>query len=191
MKTLLLFATLPALLLLAAWGVNPAGATSPRQTTNVCAPNPDPATPESNQVDTPAPGARVSSPVTVRGRIAAFEAVFKVTIFDAAGNTVADVRGMSAEGFTLSPFEAQVPFSVTAETPACMWVYQPSGRDGSPSTVVQIPLTLLLAAAAGGLPGTGGASASNSATWPAIAALAGMLLLIPGATAVAVAVKRR
>ena len=190
MKTLLLTLTISALLL-ATWGDNPVRATSPGQTTNVCAPNPDPATPDFNQVNTPAPGARVSSPVTVRGRIAAFEAVFKVTIFDAAGNTVADVRGMSAEGQVLAPFEAQIPFSVTAETQACMWVYQPSGRDGSPSTVVQIPLTLLPDAPAGGLPGTGGASPSDSNTWQAVILLAGLLLLISGATALAVAVKHR
>jgi hypothetical protein len=191
MKTLLLLTTLPALLLVAALGDNPVGATSPGQTTNVCAPNPDPATPDTNQVDTPTAGARVTSPVTVRGRILAFEAVFKVTIFGAAGNQIADARGMSAEGTALSPFEVQVPFSVTAETPACMWVYAPSARDGSPSNVIQIPVTLLPASAAGGLPGTGGASPSDPGVWPAVIVLAGMLLLLSSATAVAVALKRR
>jgi Immunoglobulin-like domain of bacterial spore germination len=191
MKTLLLLATLPALLLLAAWGNNPVVATSPSQITSVCPPNPDPATPDTNQVDAPTAGTRITSPVIVRGRILAFEAVFKVTIFGAAGNQIADARGMSAEGTALSPFEVQVPFSVTAETPACMWVYAPSARDGSPSNVIQIPLTLLPAAAAGGLPGTGGGSSSDSETWPALSALAGMLLLFSGGTALAAVVKRR
>ena len=190
MKTLLLTLTISALLL-ATWGDNPVRATSPDQTTNVCAPNPAPAGPDTNQVDTPTAGDRVSSPVTVRGRILAFEAVFKVTIFDAAGNTIADARGMSAEGTALSPFEVQVPFSVTTETPACMWVYAPSARDGSPENVVQIPLRLAPAGAAGGLPGTGDGYAPGSDAWPAVVALAGMLLLLSGATALAVAVKRR
>ena len=191
MRTLLLLATLPVLLLMAAQGDNPAGATSPNQTTNVCAPNPSPATPDTNQVDTPTAGARVTSPVTVRGRIAAFEATFRVAIFDGAGNTIADVQGMSSEGQVLAPFEVRVPFSVTSETPACMWVFESSARDGSPVNVVQIPFTLLPASAAGGLPGTGGASPSDSNTWPAVTVEAGMLLLLSGATAAAVAVKRR
>jgi Immunoglobulin-like domain of bacterial spore germination len=190
MKTLFLTLTISALLL-ATWSENPVGATSPNQTTNVCAPNPAPAGPDTNQVDTPTAGDLVTSPVTVRGRILAFEAVFKVTIFDAGGNTIADARGMSAEGTALSPFEVQVPFSVAAETSACMWVYAPSARDGSPENVVQIPLRLAHAGAAGGLPGTGNGYPPGSDTWPAFVALAGMLLLLSGAAALSVAVKRR
>jgi Immunoglobulin-like domain of bacterial spore germination len=190
MKTLLLVAALPALLLLAAWGGNPAGATSSGQTTNVCAPNPAPATSDTNQVDAPTAGARVSSPITVRGRIAAFEATFRVAIFDGAGTTIADVQGMSSEGQVLAPVEVQVPFSVTSETPACMWVFETSARDGSPVNVVQMPLTLLPPTTAGGLPGTGDSPLSPaSSVWPAIVALAGIFLL-SGALAVAVAAKR-
>jgi hypothetical protein len=190
MKTILLLAT-SALLLVASWGYSGAAATRANQTTNVCAPNPSPATPDTNQVDTPAAGARVSSPVTVRGRIAAFEATFRVAIFDGAGNTSADVQGMSSEGQTLAPFEVLVPFSATSEIPACMWVFESSARDGSPVNVVQIPITLLPATAAGGLPGTGGGSPPGSVAWPAILALGGTLLLLSAASAVAVAVKRR
>jgi hypothetical protein len=191
MKTLLLVLTIPALVLLATWAQGKTAVTSASQTTNVCAANPSPATPDFNQVDTPTVGDRVSSPVTVRGRILAFEATFKIEIFDGAGNRLADVVAMSSDGTMLSPFEAQAPFLVTAETPACMWVYERSARDGSPFQVRQIALTLLPAGAAGGLPGTGQGSPPGSPAWPAVVALAGMLLLFSGGTALAVAVKRR
>jgi hypothetical protein len=72
-----------------------------------------------------------------------------------------------------------------------MWVYEESARDGSPFQVRQIPLTLLPAGAAGGLPGTGQGPPPDSSGWPAVAALAGMLLLLSGASVVAAAAKRR
>ncbi len=109
MKTLLLTLTISALLL-ATWGDNPVAGHEPQPDHQRLRTQPRlPRRPDTNQVDTPTAGDRVSSPVTVRGRILAFEAVFKVTIFDAAGNTIADARGMSAEGHVLSPFEVQVP----------------------------------------------------------------------------------
>jgi Immunoglobulin-like domain of bacterial spore germination len=100
MRTLLLVLTIPALILLATMGQGKV--ISANQTTNVCPANPSPATPDFNQVDTPTAGDRVSSPVSVRGRIAAFEATFKIKIFDAGGNVLADVTGMSSEGQTLA-----------------------------------------------------------------------------------------
>ncbi|MFQ6672999.1 MAG: Gmad2 immunoglobulin-like domain-containing protein [Candidatus Tectimicrobiota bacterium] len=110
---------------------------------DVCQPNPDPATPDVVQVDTPSTGDSVSSPVPINGRIAAFEATFRVTIFRADGSIAGDIVAMSAEGQTLAPFTLGVPFSVSEATPACLWVYEESARDGSPIHVLQIPLTLL------------------------------------------------
>ena len=78
----------------------------------------------------------------VRGRVAAFEATFKITIYDAGGATIADVTGMSSEGQTLAPFEVEVPFSVTQETDACLWVYEASAMDGRPINVLQTPIRL-------------------------------------------------
>jgi hypothetical protein len=108
----------------------------------VCRENPDPANDDEVQVEEPLGGDPVTSPVTVRGQVAAFEATFKITIFDAAGATIADVTGMSSEGQTLAPFAQEMSFSVTQETDACMWVYEASARDGSPINVLQIPLRL-------------------------------------------------
>jgi hypothetical protein len=162
---ILVLLTIPALALLAACGDDdePATTASPTRTTltsrtatasaepsetpdaldSVCGANPDPATDDVNQVDIPNAGDVVASPVTVQGRVAAFEATFRITIFDAAGNTIADETAMSSEGQTLATFQKDVGFSVTQETPACLWVYDSSARDGSPIHVRQIPLVLL------------------------------------------------
>jgi hypothetical protein len=109
----------------------------------VCAANPDEANDDELQIDEPLGGDPVDSPFTVRGRVAAFEATFKITLFDAAGNQLADVTGMSDEGQTLAPFQEEVSFApVNQETPACLWVYEASARDGSPTNVLQIPIRL-------------------------------------------------
>jgi hypothetical protein len=120
--------------------VEPTGTLDPLAT--VCAANPDPAKDDQVQVDEPLGGDPVTSPVKVRGHIAAFEATFKITIFNAAGATIADVTGMSSEGQTLAPFEIEVPFTVTQETPACLWVYEASARDGLPIHVLQTAIRL-------------------------------------------------
>ena len=109
----------------------------------VCLDNPDPATSEVVIVDEPSADDAVTSPLTVSGQFAAFEAQFNITIFDAAGNPIVDVSAMTAEGQVLSPFSEDVEFDVDEETPACLWVHQLSARDGLPSQVVQVPLTLL------------------------------------------------
>ncbi len=123
-----------------------AAATSPAVSAtpmDVCATNPNPATPDVNNVTAPSPFAEVTSPIQVTGQITAFEATFKVTIYDAQQNEIADQTAMSNEGQTLAPFSTSVSFTVTEETPACLWVYEASAQDGSPIHVVQIPLTLL------------------------------------------------
>lgn len=165
MRTVLILLTTPLLVLLAACGdgdedtadsptatatsartsnaTRTAAATqTPNELETVCADNPDPATEETTQVDEPVAGDSVSSPLTVRGRVAAFEATFRIALFDAEKNILADQRGMSSEGQTLAPFEEEVSFSVTEDTPACLWVYEASARDGQPINVLQIPLML-------------------------------------------------
>ena len=165
MKVLLLLVTIPALFVLAACGDDEQTATTaspsrsattsptvtasaqpsatPVDLTTVCGENPDPATNDVNQVDIPNPGDEVASAFRVQGRILAFEATFRITIFDAAGNTIADETAMSSEGQTLAPFSEDIAYSVTQDTPACLWVYENSARDGSPIHVRQIPLLLL------------------------------------------------
>jgi len=110
---------------------------------NVCVTNPDPATPDMNHVTTPVAGDQISTPAQVQGQIAAFEATFKITIYDAQQNVIVDKTAMSNEGQTLAPFSTTIDFTVAQPTPACMWVYEASARDGSPVNVIQIPVTLI------------------------------------------------
>ena len=120
------------------------GEESPTGQPDVCQPNPDPATPEFQVIDQPSAEETVTSPVTVSGRIVANEATFQVTIYDADGNIIVDTFDMNeqTEAGELAAFSLDVPFSVTEETPACIWVYEQSARDGSPIHVGQIPVTL-------------------------------------------------
>ena len=120
--------------------------TPPLQDACQTRPNPDPVTPDFQEIDTPLPGDAFNSPVTISGRIVAFEGTFQVTIFDAQGNELADTFGMSmgqADIGMLDPFTIDVEFSVSQPTPACIWVYEQSARDGSPIHVGQIPVLLL------------------------------------------------
>jgi len=115
----------------------------PTQVPDVCAPNPDPATPDLVQIDAPEAFARLSAPIIVSGKIAAFEATFKIRIFDAAGGIAGGVTAMSAEGQVLSDFSEEVDFAVVAETAGCIWVFEESAQDGSPIHIAQLPVVLL------------------------------------------------
>jgi Cu-Zn family superoxide dismutase len=110
-----------------------------------CPPNPSPPDPADPSVivDTPASGARVTSPVAISGRARVFEAHVSITIFGQSGAVLADTFTMAAEaGPALSPFAASVPFSLATEQPGCIRVFESSARDGSPVNVVQVPVTL-------------------------------------------------
>jgi hypothetical protein len=123
-----------------------ATATTPAVTAtpqDVCLANPDPATPDMNNVTAPVAFAQVTSPVQITGQISVFEAQFNITIYDAQGNVIADEPAMSDEGQTLAPFSVSVPFTATVDTPACIWVYDISNEDGvAKQDVVQIPVLL-------------------------------------------------
>ncbi len=110
----------------------------------VCQPNPDPATPEFQVIDQPSEGDTVTSPVTISGLVLAFEATYLIGIFDADGNPLVETFGTAgpAEAGELAPFSIDVAFDVDEPTPACIWVYEASARDGSSIHVGQIPVTL-------------------------------------------------
>jgi len=109
---------------------------------DVCQTNPAPGTPQTIQVDAPAPLTKHRGTVTVTGKIAAFEATFKIRIFDANGAVISGATGMSAEGQVLSPFSQEVIAQVLSEQPACVWVYEESAMDGSPTNVAQVPVVI-------------------------------------------------
>ncbi|MFQ5879469.1 MAG: Gmad2 immunoglobulin-like domain-containing protein [Dehalococcoidia bacterium] len=112
---------------------------------NVCGPNPDPADPSRVQVDNPAAGAAVASPVPVSGMAAVFEAVVSIRLVDKDGAILVDTFTMTQgpEFFIPSPYATDVAFSVSVPTPACLWVFEASAATGEPTNVVQVPLLLL------------------------------------------------
>lgn len=132
---------------------------------NLCQANPSPvdASDPSIIVTAPSANAAVTSPIHVTGQARVFEATVSLTLFNASGGELVSTTTNAAEGQTLSAFSADVAFSVTSDTPACLWVFEASAQDGSPRNVVQVPLTLR----AGGLPlvGSGGATARASLAW--------------------------
>ncbi len=130
---------------------------TPTTTASVCLPNPDPVAglPDVVQIiDQPLPFQSVTSPLTVSGQIIAFEGTFQVALFDAAGVPIVEAFGTSqaSEIGQLGPFTIDIEFNVSAQTPACLWVYEESARDGSPIHVGQVPLVLLPASAASPTP---------------------------------------
>jgi hypothetical protein len=170
MKVSMVGATLLAVLIGALATAAGAGGVSAQA--NVCQSNPSPvdAADPSIIVTAPATNAAVTSPIHVTGQARVFEAAVSLTLFDAAGDEIVSTTTMAAEGQTLSPFSTDVAFSVTSDTPACLWVFESSAQDGSPINVVQIPISLR---PAGGLPetGSGGSTAPASVVW-LVAALA-------------------
>ncbi len=121
------------------------GSPSPTPFPNVCLPNPDPATADFQVLDQPAPSSEVTSPVTVSGQVNYFEATYQIAIYAENGTALVEVFGMAQQPDIgiIGPFTHDVAFAVTAPTPACLWVFESSARDGSPVHVGQVPLVLL------------------------------------------------
>lgn len=117
--------------------------TTPTPAPDVCQANPDPATSGQLVVTQPTAYALVTSPLTVGGRINAFEATFQIAVKDASGRNLATKTGHSQQGQTPSSFSEGVPFKIRAETSACVWVFQLSPRDGRPQMIQQVPVTLM------------------------------------------------
>jgi len=137
------------------------GAPGAQAQQNACKPNPSPvnASDPSIIVAAPTAGTSVANPIHVTGQARVFEATVSIKLFDANGAELVSTTTNAAEGGTLSPFSTDVAFAVTSGTPACLWVFEASARDGAPTNVVQIPLTL----GAASLPstGTGGGGGSG------------------------------
>jgi hypothetical protein len=117
---------------------------------NVCPANPSP--PDAGDpdiiVDAPADGATVSSPVTITGQARTFEANVQLRILDEDGTAITETFTTAAEAAPeLSPFSADVAFTVDVTQPGCIEVFESSAEDGEPINIVQVPVTLQAAAA--------------------------------------------
>ena len=108
---------------------------------SICADNPDPATVTELRVATPARGDSRTTPLDILGTTGTSPVILRSTLYDEAGEVIAETAETDAEEDT-TQFALRLDFAVTAETPACLWVYK-VGEDDEPEDVVQIALVLV------------------------------------------------
>ncbi|MEX2238879.1 MAG: Gmad2 immunoglobulin-like domain-containing protein [Dehalococcoidia bacterium] len=117
------------------------------QIEDVCTDNPSPVddsdpsivvtSPEGGPDDT------LSSPIEIAGEARVFEATVSLALFDGGGEIISETFTTASEGGpAFGDFEAQLGYTLAEEGPACLWVFESSAEDGSPTNVVQIPLLL-------------------------------------------------
>ena len=108
---------------------------------SVCKDNPDPATVTELRVATPARGDSQTAPLDIIGTTGTSPVILRSTLYDEAGEVIAETAVKELEE-DASQFVLDLNFSVTEETPACLWVYK-VGEDDAPEDVVQIALVLV------------------------------------------------
>ncbi len=95
-------------------------------------------------VDTPAPGDRVTSPVTISGTADVFEATVSIRILDANGKVIEETFTTASCGTGCrGAYSAKVPFHVGSEQPGTVVVYESSAETGKMLFSVRIPVTLV------------------------------------------------
>jgi Immunoglobulin-like domain of bacterial spore germination/Sporulation and spore germination len=95
-------------------------------------------------VASPVVGAQVSSPVTISGTAAVFEAVVSVRVLDAAGNEIARTFTNATCGTGCrGGYSVAVAYSVSHVEPGFIEVFEVSAKDGTPVNVQSIPVTLV------------------------------------------------
>lgn len=95
-------------------------------------------------VESPAIGARVSSPVEISGTANVFEATVSIRILDADGNVLVETFTTATCGTGCRGSYAEaVDFSVDFEQEGTIIVYESSAEDGSVLFPVTIPVTLV------------------------------------------------
>ena len=91
----------------------------------------------------PGEGALLAGAVPVTGFARVFEANVRIRILSAAGDVLADTFTTAADGApAIAPFATEVSVNVTAETAACVQVFEESAHDGSMVNVVQVGIRL-------------------------------------------------
>jgi hypothetical protein len=94
-------------------------------------------------VQSPASGARVTSPVTVSGTADVFEGVVSVRILDSAGHEIARTFTQASCGTGCrGDYSVAVKYTVSAAEPGTIEVFESSAKDGSPVNVQRIRVTL-------------------------------------------------
>ena len=95
-------------------------------------------------VDLPPFGGAIANPGRISGTADVFEAAFRVTILDEAGNTIADVPAMATCGTGCrGTFEMTVSYSVDRAQLGTIRVWEASMKDGRPVNVRDYPVGLV------------------------------------------------
>jgi hypothetical protein len=85
----------------------------------------------------------VSSPVTVSGTADVFEAVVSVRVLDSAGNEIARTFTMASCGTGCrGDYSVAVSYTVPADQPGTVQVFESSAKNGQPVNVQLIPVLL-------------------------------------------------
>jgi germination protein M len=94
-------------------------------------------------VESPAPGAEVSSPLKASGTANTFEANFQAEVVETGGKSLAKdfVTATSGSG-QRGTFEFELDFFADRQKPGKLIVYERSAEDGSVINKVEIPVTL-------------------------------------------------
>jgi hypothetical protein len=94
-------------------------------------------------VESPTIGQHVSSPVTVSGTANVFEATVSIRILDEHGKQIAESFDTATCGTGCrGDYADKVPYQVDHDQPGTVVVFESSAKDGSPTNVVKIPVTL-------------------------------------------------
>ena len=94
-------------------------------------------------VESPVIGQQVSSPVTVSGTANVFEATVSIRILDEDGTKIAESFDTATCGSGCrGDYSDKVPYQVDHDQAGTVMVFESSAKDGSPTHVVKIPVTL-------------------------------------------------
>lgn len=95
-------------------------------------------------VDSPVPGAEISTPVTITGTANVFEATVSIRILDSGGAEIAKTFTTATCGTGCrGDYSEAVRFEVSERQPGTIEVYESSAEDGSQLFTVSIPVTLV------------------------------------------------
>jgi Sporulation and spore germination/Immunoglobulin-like domain of bacterial spore germination len=94
-------------------------------------------------VESPTPGAEVSSPLRVTGTANTFEATLFLKVVDSSGKTLVDRFFTATSGSgTRGTFDATLRFEIDRPGIATLIAYERSAENGEPIHVVRIPIRL-------------------------------------------------
>jgi germination protein M len=95
------------------------------------------------QIESPASGEAVRSPVRVSGTANTFEATFILELITGGRRLARETVTATSGSGTRGTFDVTVPFSVSEETRGELRAYELSAENGEPVNTVTVPISLL------------------------------------------------